>query len=126
MPDGDMIATCFANNGGAPTWFAVSDGGLGFIPWGFWQVAVYPLGQVPPSAVGNLAFAFTEADPTDPSAAIAGKVWSQFNALRAQAIAAGFNVQGAGIGISEGDTQLGAPLRAGQFKPTLWSSRFTI
>ena len=90
MPSGDMINTFFSNNAGAPTWFAVSDGGLGFIPWGFWQVACYPLGELPVSAINNLATTSIEINPLAPSAAVAGSVFGAFSGLRGNAVGLGF------------------------------------
>jgi hypothetical protein len=90
MPTGDMINNYFSNSGGAPTWVAVSDGGLGFIPWGFWQIAIYPTGHVPAGLTENLSFGVLQAGITDVSASVAGQVFGKFSQLRAQGVAAGF------------------------------------
>lgn len=88
IPTGQMINDYVTTNGGAPVWFAVSDGGAGFIPWGSWQVAFYrDTDPLPPE---NLAFGRISCQATDVSAAVAGALWGKFNQLRAQGIAAGF------------------------------------
>jgi len=73
---------------GFPVWFAVSDGGAGYIPWGFWQVAFYPTGQGP--GFTNLAFSYNEVGVSAVSASVAGALWGSFQILRGQGIAAGF------------------------------------
>jgi hypothetical protein len=88
VPTGQMVHDYIDANGGAPVWFAVSDGGAGFIPWGSWQVACYKTGDfLPPE---NLAFGRITCGTSDPSAAVAGNLWGKFQQLRAQGIAAGF------------------------------------
>lgn len=100
VPNGQMCVdyTAATPSGTAPVWFAISDGGAGYIPWGSWQVAIYPVGvPLPPS--GNLAFNFQTCQNTDVAAVIAGNVWAGFQTLRAQAISAGFKAA-AGISVS--------------------------
>jgi hypothetical protein len=91
MPTGDMVGNFVAStpSGVEPVWFAVSDGGAGFIPWGSWQVAVYLTGTpYPPST--NFAFRWTTASPGDGGASVAARVATEFETLRAQAISAGY------------------------------------
>jgi hypothetical protein len=91
FPTGDMIQSYVLNTPShtAPVWFAVSDGGAGFIPWGSWQVAIYLAGTpLPPSE--NLAFGFTVAHPGDVGASVAGQAWAKLQQLRAQAVSAGY------------------------------------
>lgn len=56
LPDGFTVDQFFADTGG-PLWFAVSDMGAGFIPWGFWQIALYPDTSPPAPITPNLSFA---------------------------------------------------------------------
>lgn len=89
FPTSDMIIQWFADTG-APVWFAVSDNGAGFIPWGFWQFALYPTGEGPGAGFLNLAFSYAEVAASAPGAAMAGLTFAAFNVLRGQGITAGF------------------------------------
>ena len=71
FPTSDMIIQWFTDTG-TPVWFAVSDGGAGFIPWGFWQFALYPTGDGPGAGFRNLAFSYAEVPASQPGAAMAG------------------------------------------------------
>lgn len=91
IPDGGMMTSYISStpSGNAPVWFAVSDGGAGYIPWGSWQVAFYALGDpLPPST--NLAFVYQTVQPGDVAALLAGSLWAGFQTLRQAAITAGF------------------------------------
>lgn len=116
FPTGDMIrnyATA-SPSGQAPTWFAVSDGGAGYIPWGSWQVAVYVTGSdYPPST--NFAFRWTTADPGEAAAAIAARVDTEFNTLRSQAISAGYGAASE-IQILDDYVGLGGPTPSGRVR----------
>lgn len=90
MPDAATVLAYYNSTAGQPTWFAVSDGGAGYIPWGFWQVAVYPQGDVPFGLTESLAFGLVEALPGAPSSAVGVAVGNKFAQLQAQGIAAGF------------------------------------
>lgn len=88
-PSGDMIINYWTNSGGNPAWFAVSDGGAGFIPWGFWQVAMYPVGDLPPGPE-TLSFGKLEVDASILSVGVATALSSKLRQLRSQGISAGF------------------------------------
>ena len=80
MPSGQLILDNWNDNGTA-TWFAISDYGAGYIPWGFWQIALYPVGMsshTPPS----LSYFETEVDVSVPSLGVAGMVIGMLSALR--------------------------------------------
>lgn len=88
VPTETLISNFSLGSGGAPTWFAVSDNGAGYIPWGFWQVALYaPASPLPPA---NLALQPSTVGAGEPSFAIANLLVSLFNALKNIAIGSGF------------------------------------
>jgi hypothetical protein len=90
MPDAATVLAFYNATAGQPTWFAISDFGAGYVPWGFWEVAVYPQGDTPAGLTENLAFGIVETVPGAPSSAVAGSVYNKFLQLQAQGIAAGF------------------------------------
>jgi hypothetical protein len=88
VPTASMISSYIAANSGSPVWFAVSDGGQGYIPWGSWQVAFYATGApLPPS---NLAFLPLNVPASGSSAAIGGQLWNAFKVLQASGVAGGY------------------------------------
>lgn len=113
VPDGNLLSqyVLSTSTGTAPVWFAVSDGGAGYIPWGSWQVAVYLTGTPYPPTT-NFAFRWTTAGIADTGAQIAVRIFNEFTALKNQAVSAGYGAA-AKIGITDSYLGLGGPTPTG-------------
>jgi hypothetical protein len=125
LPDGNNITDFFTSFPGAPTWFAVSDGGAGFIPWGFWQVAVYPQGHLPPGLVSSLAFRYFEESDLGSSENVAQNLVAAFRLLQSDAVAAGYH-RAAEFRIAEGPVQIGSPSPAADMGQVLVSAPYGL
>jgi hypothetical protein len=89
--DPGYYAAWQAGHGGAPVFWAISDGGMGWLPWGFWMVAIYPIWAPPvPMPSDDLAVQYLLYDSTSNPILFGSQVASAWGALRTRAVAAGF------------------------------------
>jgi hypothetical protein len=82
IPSGDDLID-YWNFWGVPAYFAVSDRGAGYLPWGFWQVVLYPSGQAPAYPFPNPAYQYLEVSAGEPPEAVANVIFGALSFLRA-------------------------------------------